>query len=243
MHYPPQGPGYGPPYHPPGYGPGGYGGPQGPYGPYGGGPPPRKSGTNGAVIALVVIVALVVMGAGGCLVCGMIAGLSASSDGADASTKADPSPTAQGESTIDRTPLAIKLESALRNDGVPLDHIECPIAPPTSGSFTCAVLPSNEGDPAEVTVTNGPNGMSYELQDGFVILDGTKLATTFAGMATRMGSRAMTVPCFQGKILKHADTNFTCEVRSGGAVVGYVTTNVIGRSGEVKMDYEPTTKD
>lgn len=125
---------------------------------------------------------------------------------------------------------------------MPLDHVECPVAPPSSGSFSCAIIPPNEGDPAEVTVTNGPNGMAYRLQEGFVILDGAKLASTFTGIAARMGSPQMAVPCFNGKFLKHADTSFTCEVRSGGAVVGHVTTDVIGGSGEVKMDYQPIAK-
>jgi hypothetical protein len=189
------------------------------------------------VIALVVIVALVVIGGGGCLVCGMLAGIvGADADGGDATS---PAPTTAGERTLDRTPIAVKLEAALRNDGVPLDHVECPINAPSSGSFSCAVLPPNEGDPAEVTVTNGPKGMAYKLQEGFVILEGAKLASSFAGIAARMRSPTMTVPCFTGKILKHADTNFTCEVERGGSVVGHVTTNVIGKSGEVKMDYEP----
>jgi hypothetical protein len=173
----------------------------------------------------------------------MLAGIiGAAADGADAASPTIPTPTAASDRTVDRTPIAVKLESALRNDGVPLDHVECPVNPPSSGSFSCAVIPTNEGDPAEVTVTNGPNGMAYELQKGFVILDGAKLASTFAGIAARMGSPQMTVPCFNGKIMKHADTSFTCEVQSRGAVVGYVTINVIDRSGEVKMDYQPIAK-
>jgi hypothetical protein len=232
MAYHPPGPGYGHRPHP-----GGYGGAPGPYPPYGGGPPPR-SGPNVALITLVVIVALVVLGGGGCLVCGVLATIGAASHDADAASPTLPVQTSPGDRTVDRTPIAVKLESALRNDGVPFDHVECPINPPTSGSFSCAVIPPNEGDPAELIVTNGANGMAYQLQEGFVILDGAKLASTFAGMARRMGSAQMTVPCFRGKIMKHADTSFTCEVHSGGAVVGYVTTNVMGRSGEVKMDYQ-----
>ena len=104
------------------------------------------------------------------------------------------------------------------------------------------MIPPNEGDPAEVTVTNGPAGMSYKLQEGFVILDGARLASTFSGMVTRMGSPKLTAPCFRGKILKRADTSFTCDVQSGDAVVGYVTTHVTGRSGDVTMDYEPIAK-
>lgn len=236
MQYPPPGPGYGHPQ------PGGYG-PQGPYypPPYGGGPPPPpKSSSNVAVIAIVVIVAFVVMAGGGCLVCGMLATVGAVASSGDAASPPLGTATSEGDPTVGRTPLAIKLESALRNDGIPFDHVECPLAPPSTGSFSCAVLPPNEGDPAEVTVTNGPSGMSYKLQEGFVILDGAKLAATFAGIATRVGSPRMTVPCFRGKIMKHADTSFTCEVQNGGAVVGHVTTNVIGRSGEVKMDYLPS---
>jgi hypothetical protein len=212
MQYPPPGYGYGPRPHP-----GGYGG-------------PPRSGPNAAVIALIVIVALVVIGGGGCLVCGLFAGIAATHD-ADA-----------GERTVDRTPTAMKLESALRSDGVPLDHVECPVNASTTGSFSCAVIPPNEGDPAEVTVTNGPGGMAYKLQEGFVILEGAKLASTFASIVARMGSPPMTVPCFRGKIMKHADTNFTCEVQSGGTLVGYVTTDVMGKSGEVKMDYQPVAK-
>lgn len=157
-------------------------------------------------------------------------------------TDAASAPTAESDRTIDRTPIAVKLETALRNDGVPLDHVECPVTPPSSGSFSCAVVPPNEGDPAEVTVTSGPSGMAYRLQEGFVILDGGRLTSTFTGIAARMGSPQLTVPCFHGKIMKHADTSFTCDVQSKGVAVGYVTTHVIGRSGEVKMDYQPNAK-
>lgn len=235
MQAPPRGPGYGPPSP---HGP--YGGPAVPYGPYGH-PPPPKRGPNVAVIVLVVVVAFVVIGGGGCLVCGMLA-IGATAHGADAASPDPTAPAVAGERTIERTAIAVKLESALRNDGVPFDHVECPVAPPSSGTFSCAVIPANEGDPAEVTVTNGPREMAYALQEGFVILDGAKLASTFTGVARRAGSPAMTTPCFRGKILKHADTTFTCEVRSGGAVVGHVTTRVVGRSGDVKMDYEPLAK-
>ncbi|AKU99443.1 hypothetical protein AKJ09_06107 [Labilithrix luteola] len=241
MHYPPQGPGYAPP-RPPAYGAGGYGGPQGPYGSYGGGPPPRRSGPSGAAIALVVIVVIVVIGGAGCLVCGMLASMGAATHGADAASPTIATPTAESDRTVDRTPIAVKLETALRSDGVPLDHVECPITPPSSGSFSRAVVPPNEGDPAEVTVTNGPSGMEYRLQEGFVILEGGKLASTFTGIAARMGSPQLTVPCFHGKIMKHADTSFTCEVQSKGVGVGHVTTHVIGGSGEVKMDYQPKAK-
>lgn len=192
-----------------------------------------------AIVLLVVLVAIAVIGGGGCLVCMGIAAHVA--EGKDAA--APTGPTAEnGESTMGRTPVALQLETALRKDGVPLDHVECPLAPPSPNSFACAVLPPNEGDPAEVMVTNGPNGMGYKLQEGFVILDGAKLASTFAGIAARTSTPQMNVPCFKDKILKHADTNFTCEVQNKGAVVGYVTTNVVGGTGDVKMDYKPNAK-
>lgn len=236
MHPPPHGSGYGPPPQAPGYGPPGYGPPQPPYGPYGS-PPPQKSGPSGLVIAILVIVVLLVLAGGGCLVLTLVAVSASSSSSAETepSTSTEPA----GESTVDRTPLAIQLEGALRKDGVPFDHVECPLNPPSSGAFSCAVLPAGVGDPAELTVTRGANGMAYKLQEGFVILDGAKLASTFAGIA---GLRALTVPCFKGKILKHADTDFTCDVQSAGAVVGHVTTSVIGQAGDVKMDYEPIAK-
>ncbi|MBX3202622.1 MAG: hypothetical protein KF850_26410 [Labilithrix sp.] len=104
------------------------------------------------------------------------------------------------------------------------------------------MIPPNEGDPAEVTVTNGPTGMSYKLQEGFVIRDGARLASMFSGMVARMGSPKLTAPCFRGKLLKRADASFTCDVQSGDAVVGYVTTHVTGRSGDVKMDYQAIAK-
>lgn len=228
MNHPPSGPGYGGRPH------GSYGAPSpyghGPQGPYGNGPPPRKSGSNTVILVVVVVALLFMVGGGGCLAIVLLASRAA---GDGAATSAD-------EPTTDGTPLAKKLEAALRNDGVPLDHVECPKNPPSPRSFSCAVLPSGVGDPAEVTVNNGASGMSYELQKGFVILDGAKLAATFASLGR--DSRGLTVPCFRGKIMKHADTSMTCEVQRDGADVGFVTTQVIGASGDVKMDYAPSAK-
>lgn len=205
---------------------GGY--PQPPYPPpYGGGgftPPPPKSGPSVAVIVLIVVVALLVVGGGGCLVCAVIVAKSAD--------KGEPT---SPESTLDRSPLSRQLDTALRKDGIPFDHVECPVTPPRTGSFSCAVLPSENGDPAEVIVTMGATGMAYKLQEGFVILEGPKLAALFATQQPRL-----TAPCFRTpKIMKHVDSAFTCEAMQNGTVTGLVTTTVLTRTGQVKLDYAP----
>lgn len=238
MQYPPPGRGYGGPP-----GPGGYGGPPNPYAPYGGPPmPPANKGPNVAVIVLVVLAVLLALGGASCLVCVGLAGMQSTSDGsgtiAPERTTGTGSPPSGGARTIDRTPLAQKLEQALAGDRIPFDHVECPTSPPTTGTFSCAVLPSGVGDPAEVTVTIDARGMRYALQDGFVLLEGAKLASTFVGIAAKTGASRPTVPCFQGTIMKHVETSFSCEVMDGARTAGWVTTTVLSKSGDVKMDYE-----
>lgn len=177
------------------------------------------------MIVLIVVVVMLVLGGGGCLVCAVIVAKSA--DAADAGETETPT------STIGRSPLALQLEGALRKEGIPFDHVECPLTTPRTGAFSCAVLPTENGDPAEVNVTMNATGMAYKLQEGFVVLEGPKLAALLA--AQRPG---ITAPCFRApKIMKHVGSAFTCDAMANGTVAGLVTTTVLTKTGQVKLDY------
>jgi hypothetical protein len=180
-------------------------------------------------VLLAIVGALILFG-GGCAVCVMLAGSADIANGSDAST----APPLGGPG---QTALAKKLEEALKADKIPVEHVECPPNPPASGRFSCTVVTTTNGDPAEVDVTLGSTGMSYQLQEGFVVLEGAKLATTFAGIAP-YGSARRTVPCFHGSIMKHVDSSFSCDVMDGSVVVGQVTTTVVNKTGQVKMSYQ-----
>lgn len=228
MQYPPQGP------HAP-YGHG-YGGPPRYPGHPGGGPP--RQGSNVVVIVVAVIAAVLVVGGASCLLLvGLGAGAAIAADeqgtpaiAPAAGTNGEPS---SGE--LDRTPVAQKLEEALRANKVPVQQVLCPKAPPPQGTFACS-LETTQGDRAEIAVTVGPNGLAYDVPN-VAFLDGAKLEGTFRGIVAAINPR-LRAPCLTGTLMKQVGVDFTCPVFDGATSAGELTVSVIDKSGQVKMSYE-----
>jgi hypothetical protein len=179
---------------------------------------------------LAIIGALLVIGGGACVLCVGLAAVASDQD-ASAST---PSP----DGDLGRTPVAVKLEEALRATKVPVGEVLCPKEAPSQGTFKC-MLETTQGDHAEIVVTIGPKGLSYDVADT-AFLDGAKLETTFRGIVATINPR-LRAPCLTGTLMKHVGTDFTCPVVDGATPAGTLTVSVLDKSGQVKMSYESSS--
>jgi len=160
---------------------------------YGGPPPPRSSSNNVLVIVLVIVVVLLVLGGGSCLLC---VGLAAVAD--DPASGPATSSTSGSANGLERTPLAVQLEGAMKGTKVPVQQVLCPKEPP-QGTFKCELV-TTSGDRADVDVTPGPTGLAYDVP-GMAFLEGTKLESTFRGIVASINPR-LRVPCFTGVLMK-----------------------------------------
>ncbi len=202
--------------------------------PYGHRPPPARpsGGSNVLLIVLIVLVVALVLGGGGCLLC---IGLAASvNDGAEGGVaEIDGGGGTRPKGPLERTATALQIEQKMRSEGVPVQSISCPKDP--VGPFTCELV-ATSGDRADVVVTPGATGLSYDVPNT-AFLDGAKMTRTFQEITAATNPR-LRAPCFTGTVMKKVGSSYTCDVVDGAVPAGKVTVSVLDAKGGVKLTYE-----